>query len=403
MEFPNTLEEIGWASFKGNKLESVMIPSSVTSIGDDAFSNNRIQTLVIKNDDNEYNLQSIGDYAFYNNRLTHVDLIVQSIGAYAFSKNVLTEIVFRSIVFDIGRYAFSHDKLRKVVFDVEYPYDDDPRAYGIDIISEGAFQYNESTELELPTSLITIEKHAFEHNELTELRLPTSLERIGDAAFTWNHIPFVPSLRGIEVHSLAFDDGTVRPEIHLDFDFKSFPEFQMDDCKLSYIRNFLKTICAHQHDDASYDTWEEDCTEEDVRNVLVFQIEGEKHFSCAKLDSVHGLVAHSIPITDIIAHSVPIRSDLLYRLHRLQILQTDPSGIVVPIETKRTLQVLPERCCIGENVVRVIKLRHLRNVNIEGQTYRVLIIDPDNQIEKPYDILYLKRAIFFRRNDRLLH
>ena len=81
---PNTVTNIGNYAFYGNQLTEVTIPSSVTSIGDKAFENNRLTSLVISN-----GVTTIGNYAFYYNRLSSLTIpsSVTSIGEHAFSEN----------------------------------------------------------------------------------------------------------------------------------------------------------------------------------------------------------------------------------------------------------------------------------------------------------------------------
>ena len=88
---PNSITEIGNSAFSGNQLTSVTIPNSVTSIGDMAFSTNQLTSITIP-----YGVTSIGGSAFSCNQLTSVTIpsSVTSIGGSAFaSNNNLTKIV----------------------------------------------------------------------------------------------------------------------------------------------------------------------------------------------------------------------------------------------------------------------------------------------------------------------
>ena len=64
---PSTLTSIGENSFYGNKLTNVEIPSSITKIGDYAFSGNQLTSVTIPN-----SVISIGAYAFRNNQITSI-------------------------------------------------------------------------------------------------------------------------------------------------------------------------------------------------------------------------------------------------------------------------------------------------------------------------------------------
>ena len=79
---PSTVKSIGQSAFQNNKLTEVTIPSSVTSIGLYAFADNQITEVTIPS-----SVTSIDWGAFYNNKLTEVTIpsSVTSIGRNAFS------------------------------------------------------------------------------------------------------------------------------------------------------------------------------------------------------------------------------------------------------------------------------------------------------------------------------
>ena len=101
---PSTVKSIGESAFENNQLTEVTIPSSVTSIGSYAFENNQITEVVIPS-----SVTSIGRSAFSSNQLTSLTLLdgITSIGDFAFENNQLTEVVIPSSVTSIGRSAFS--------------------------------------------------------------------------------------------------------------------------------------------------------------------------------------------------------------------------------------------------------------------------------------------------------
>ena len=90
---PNTVTNIGNYAFYGNQLTEVTIPSSVTSIGDNAFENNRLTSVVILN-----GVTTIGNYAFYYNRLSSLTIpsSVTSIGDNSFASNQNITIINNS-------------------------------------------------------------------------------------------------------------------------------------------------------------------------------------------------------------------------------------------------------------------------------------------------------------------
>ena len=109
---PSSVTSIGDQAFAQNRLTSVTIPSSVTSIGDQAFALNELTSASIPG-----SVTTIGDFAFALNRLTSVTISssVASIGAFAFQGNLLTSATIPSSVTSIGSSAFAGNQLKLVV------------------------------------------------------------------------------------------------------------------------------------------------------------------------------------------------------------------------------------------------------------------------------------------------
>ena len=102
---------------EGLGITSVVIPSTVKSIGESAFENNQLTEVTIPS-----SVTSIGSYAFHSNKLTSITLLdgVVSIGENAFSGNKLTKLTIPSSVTSIERGAFykvssSNSNLSKIV------------------------------------------------------------------------------------------------------------------------------------------------------------------------------------------------------------------------------------------------------------------------------------------------
>ena len=105
---PNSVTSIGDYSFSGcSSLNSVTIPNSVISIGDYSFSGcSSLNSVTIPN-----NVISIGDYSFFGcSSLTSVTIpkSVTNIADYAFSScSSLTSVTIPNSITTIGNYAFS--------------------------------------------------------------------------------------------------------------------------------------------------------------------------------------------------------------------------------------------------------------------------------------------------------
>lgn len=108
---PNTVTYIGNNAFAYNLLQTLVIPNSVTSIGNLAFINNQINNLTLSN-----NLAYISTGVFQGNNISNITIpnSVTSIQANAFFNNQLTNITIPSNVILIGLRAFANNPLATV-------------------------------------------------------------------------------------------------------------------------------------------------------------------------------------------------------------------------------------------------------------------------------------------------
>ena len=163
-------------SFRNQNIESYVIPSSVTSIGDRAFSCcHSLSEIVIPS-----SVTSIGKCAFSScDSLSEIVIpsSVTSIGIGAFFRcHSLSEIAIPSSVTSIGDYAFSScDSLSEI---------DIPSS--VTSIGKGAFSFCRSlSEIVIPSSVTSIGKGAFSFcRSLSEIVIPSSVTSIGIGAFS---------------------------------------------------------------------------------------------------------------------------------------------------------------------------------------------------------------------------
>lgn len=175
---PSTVTTIGESAFKGcSNLESVSIPSSVTSIGDRAFSRCSSLTSV----EIPASVQNVGKYTFYqctNLANAEIDHSVQSIGYKAFARctslgaadvdaasiakrafqgcKQLKAVTLGDNVQSIGRAAFKNDVKLKTV------------TLGEDVQSIGKYAFNNTPKLS---------KLAIATDELTKNGVKGSLKK----------------------------------------------------------------------------------------------------------------------------------------------------------------------------------------------------------------------------------
>ena len=174
---PNSVTSIGEGAFSGCiLLFNIIIPNSVTSIGDWAFmDSNALSHIVISN-----SVTSIGDGTFYGcSSLTNIVIpdSVTSIGDIAFYKcSSLSNIVIPDSVTSIGDYAFEGcTSLSNIVV---------PKS--ISCIGEGAFfDCYSLSNIVIPDNVISIGSNAFKNcSSLSNIVIPDSVTSIGNGVFS---------------------------------------------------------------------------------------------------------------------------------------------------------------------------------------------------------------------------
>jgi len=169
---PDSVTTIGEAAFADNLLGSVNIPYGVTSIEARAFANNLLTGIDIPN-----SVTQIGVAAFADNLLGSVNIPygVTSIEARTFANNLLTGIDIPNSVTQIGVAAFADNRLGSVGI-----------PYGVTSIADSVFRGNQLTSVEIPNSVTSIEGAAFANNQLSDIEIPGSVTSIGARAFREN-------------------------------------------------------------------------------------------------------------------------------------------------------------------------------------------------------------------------
>ncbi len=181
---PDGVTSIGKCAFEGcSALSSVVIPDSVSCIGFGAFENcSSLHSVVIPN-----SVTSIGDYAFWNCRsLTDIVIPdgVTSIGDAAFEDcSSLSSVVIPESVVNLNGNPFCRwdGELKCLspyfIYDNKVLFDKDKSK----II---AFRDKNTTSYVIPESVTRIGESAFKHcSSLSSIVIPNGVTRIGDWAF----------------------------------------------------------------------------------------------------------------------------------------------------------------------------------------------------------------------------
>lgn len=173
---PNSITEIGDSAFSGcNELSAIEIPNSVNKIGAYAFYGCKtLKNVIIPG-----SVETIGNRAFYNcSALANVTLEngIRNIGEYAFADcSNLTKVVVPNSVRNIGRNIFSDCSSLETV----------KLSENITSISYEMFMNCYSLKsIEFSSSLTYADKYAFQNcKSLTTLTFPKTFNMIFDSVF----------------------------------------------------------------------------------------------------------------------------------------------------------------------------------------------------------------------------
>ena len=169
--YKNSLEQC-------HNLESVVMPNTVTSIGDSAFAFDESLISVIFEEGSQ--LTTIGGQAFRGciSLDTEIPETVTSIGSYAFYNCALKEIHISKNVTNIGSSAFSYCKqLEKITFEE-----------GCQITSIGSGTFSDCGNYSSPieeinlipcVNLKSLQNFAFQYTIFKNLKLPSTITNIG--------------------------------------------------------------------------------------------------------------------------------------------------------------------------------------------------------------------------------
>lgn len=145
-----TINSIGYMAFLDSKLNSVIIPDTITHIE---------------------------DMAFKRNQLTHIDLpsSIVEIGNDTFEDNLLTNIIIPENLEVIGERCFINNQISSLSI-----------GSSVKIIKRYSFKDNILKNLVLMNSVETIEAESFYNNQLISIVIPDSVTGIGENAFGAN-------------------------------------------------------------------------------------------------------------------------------------------------------------------------------------------------------------------------
>lgn len=171
-----------WAFYNCSKLKNVILPESITKIGEEAFYNCNSLTQIDFNSVSCSDFTEDGGFLRYkdrtlaNNLKVVIGKAVKKIPQYLFyNVNNLIDIDFKNAqnLESIGSYAFCGTNIKTL---------DIPNS--VQELGSGAFAGTEITKLEIPTKVEKIGDHAFSGTAIAELKIPNNIGMIGNYAFS---------------------------------------------------------------------------------------------------------------------------------------------------------------------------------------------------------------------------
>lgn len=167
---PNSVTIIGERAFNFvYSLNRVIIPDSVTRIGYGAFANSGLETVKISR-----SVKVLENSIFYGTKLTEVEIpsSVTLIGYQAFYNVPLKSIVISSSVTSIEGFAFYGTQIKNV----EIPT-------SVTQLGSGVFANSSLETVSLSPSLQQLPYSLFANTKLKTVSIPPTIKRIGELAF----------------------------------------------------------------------------------------------------------------------------------------------------------------------------------------------------------------------------
>ena len=206
---PNSITKIGDNAFLGNNIKYVTLSSKLEEIGKNAFANNKIEAVSLPS-----SLKIVKENAFYNNDIKNITIPrkLTDIEKNAFSKNNIEIVNLYSNIktdYSKGNNIFSNNE-KDIVLNVQE---------GVKKIPDYAFYNSKITRIFLPTTLEEIGKESFANNNIDYIELKSDFncdDEYENAPFNNNGVNPIISIDDsvIEIKDNVFYNANIK-EIHL--------------------------------------------------------------------------------------------------------------------------------------------------------------------------------------------
>lgn len=192
----NKVETIGNYAFNGSKVESLVLPEGITTIGTYAFEN----TENLNSVQFPSSLKTINNYAFSRSNLSNLELPngIETIGNSTFSNCALLEsVVLPNNITSLGTNIFAYCSVLKEIELGNMATIPNNLLYScsalenivipntVTAIGNNAFEYCSSlVKIELPNTVLTLGTYVFSYcSKLAEVKLSTGLTEISNYTF----------------------------------------------------------------------------------------------------------------------------------------------------------------------------------------------------------------------------
>ena len=235
------VEKIGSGAFKGTKITSITIPSSVEEIGYQAFSNcSELIKIKVDSDNTTYDsrnncnaiIETKTNTLISGCKNTNIPQGIEKIGLWAFEGTKITSITIPNSVKEIGWEAFKNcynlrqitlnEGLKKIAYRAfENTIEDLKFGEGTTkITTDITGHFKNIKKVTIPSSVEEIGSHAFSNrSNLTQVTLNEGLEKIGSGAFKGTKITSITIPSSVEeIGYQAFSNCSELIKIKVDSD-----------------------------------------------------------------------------------------------------------------------------------------------------------------------------------------
>ncbi len=153
------------------KIESLDLPDTLKEITDHAFTNQNIKKLVLPD-----SLTFIGEFAFRDCEIEELTIGkgLKTIEDYTFQHNKIKKLIIPNNIKEIKYAAFSHNEIEELVL-----------GEGLETINGFGFDSNNLSTLIIPENIKEIGTQGFYQNPLTNIVLKSKNLKLSDAVFSY--------------------------------------------------------------------------------------------------------------------------------------------------------------------------------------------------------------------------